>query len=73
MLPQLRAEESLEAATRVAVGSGTAGEEAREIMRAWNDAADDGRPPRNFQKATPDALAAMGIKVTRVPKQPRVE
>lgn len=63
MLPQLQAEESLLAADRIAVGTGSLKREvAREIASGWERAARANAPaPREKRRASPETLQAMGI------------
>lgn len=64
MMPRLEAEESLLAAQRASVGSGTLkADDAKAIVRRWTEAA---RPDRRPQAADPGALAAIGIGVQAV-------
>ena len=62
MLPRLHAEESLTTASRVALGSGTLEpKSARDLQYRWAKTADGGRT--KTRKATPEALARVGIGV----------
>jgi hypothetical protein len=71
MLPRLTAEESMQMANRMAVGTGHLRREDREaIVRQWTRTADAGQP-RAVEKATPAALTRMGIQVVKVPKKPK--
>lgn len=71
MLPRLAAEESYQAAERVAVGSGSAGEGTGEITGRWATAADLASPepvePAKRPTRDPGELAGF-IKVVRVPR-----
>jgi len=62
MLPRLEAEESVLAANRYKVGSGTLPKEQHDaIAGAWEQQADRPRP-----KADPSALVAHGFQVRKV-------
>lgn len=76
MLPQLQAEESLLMAERLAVGTGAMEKgERRRLMRSWRRAAQaaPALSARTFLASPPEALAAMGIGVRRVPRRARQE
>lgn len=66
-LPKLRAEEMLNLASVIAAGSGAAGKNGRNIIRAWERLANAGQRNRRSQYASKDelaaALASRGIKV----------
>lgn len=67
MMPRIEAAESMLAATRGAVGSGSLKRHvASDITRRWQRQA-AGPTRRQAQKATPGLLQAMGIAVTLVP------
>jgi len=67
MLPRLEAEESLQTAARVRVGSGTLdASQARTIQAEWERAAQMKRP--RAVRATPDMLPSLGIEVVYAPK-----
>ena len=67
MLPRLDAEESITAANRVALGTGSmSDDDARSVSRLWSAAT---APPEPLiVKPTPEALSALGIPVRRIPK-----
>lgn len=65
MLPRLQAEESLERSTEAGVGSGTwKPANSRKQVNDWIRAASAGRR-RRAVRATPGALASMGIGVVK--------
>lgn len=67
MLPRLTAEESLSMADRIAVGTGSLKREAaNRLINAWQRAA-QGQEKKAAQRATPNALIAMGIGYEVVP------
>jgi len=63
MLPQLIAEESIQASNRVALGSGTlAKNDARQLIARWQRGATGGSDPKPLApRATPEMLSALGI------------
>lgn len=67
MMPRLLAEESLRAAERVAVGTGSLkpGAGARVLSR-WRR---ESRPAGTTKARSPEMLAAMGVKVRVVPRR----
>jgi hypothetical protein len=69
MLPRLRAEESMLAAERIAVGTGSLKSSvARSIRRGWErQRTGEGAEAARAARATPAALGAIGIgyRVTR--------
>jgi hypothetical protein len=67
MLPRLEAEESLLAAQRTAVGSGTAGNTGTQIAQKWAQAANVGQPQLK-QKPTKKDLRGLGIGSRPWPK-----
>lgn len=68
MLPRIQAEESLQMARRVAVGSGTlTAEDAKAAQSDWLRTCEPVRRPKVRHKATPADLAAMGISYRVVP------
>jgi hypothetical protein len=74
MLPRLHAEDQL-AAVRVAQLGGSAQfpiDEVKSQVRTLEDAANPNRPRRRAAKATPEALAAMGIGLVSVPVEERL-
>lgn len=67
MLPRLDAQESQLAVTRAALGTGSIKpEDARPIMRAWDELANQGQRQKPV-KATLDMLPALGIDVVFQP------
>lgn len=60
MMPRLQAEEALHEATVVAYATGHL-ENGRDMLALWKKAA--GAPDAKPVRATPDALAAVGIGV----------
>lgn len=61
MLPVLQAEESLSRCSETAVGSGTAGKDAKKTINAWKKIADRGGDKASRPKATPTMLGAVGV------------
>lgn len=68
MLPRLQAEESLLGSTVTAVGSGTAGREARSVTQAWQRTA--GSLRRSMRKPSLHDLASLGIAFVPVHPSP---
>ena len=67
MLPRLEAEESLQAAVRVGIGSGkVSADEARSIQSGWQRTAQVRRP--RAVRATTEMLPSLGIEVVYAPK-----
>lgn len=68
-LPRLEAHESLRRASEIAVGSGSLRpEDARSVVREWQNAAGDAAGPRRRLTSAIEIVAnaqAMGIKVER--------
>lgn len=68
MLPRLQAEEAIEAAERVGVGSGAYSEaDQNAIMSRWRAAQQPAGQP-GVARATPQLLARTGIGFRRVPR-----
>lgn len=66
MIPRLEAEESLQAATRTAVGSGTLTKhDSSRIQRQWADISRTAAA--RVRRPSPGQLADMGIAVEEVP------
>jgi hypothetical protein len=66
MMPRMQAEESMLAATRVALGGGSLKkDDAARLRRAWEQAASGGRAPRAIKASLAD-LQALGIVVRKV-------
>lgn len=70
MLPQLQAEQSLEATDQIAVGVNKAFAEGatKPAIERWNEALGAGARAVRRLRATPQQLAAIGIGFTKVPK-----
>lgn len=67
-MSKLRARDSIRAATRVAMGSGSLKkQDAKQISREWNQAADWPKPPRTA--APKRSLSGTGIGLVHVPKK----
>lgn len=69
MLPRLRAEESLTASQRIAVGTGSLKTgDARAVLDGWRAATTSGRRIRGAKPSRED-LRAIGIGVRLAPKK----